>query len=644
MDIPEPAVPGPPPEDDFDLDAHLDWLMAEIDAGRQQVPADSQLQGPALSVSLGDATDVDPGLLAALCGPDGLAGPGGPPLGAAFAQDRPADVQRPGPVLAALTEQAFAGLTALTDDQLTGALHAAIRLANRAFYLQTVAVAEFARRRAGQLEAARADKVPRGCRPGEYPDLELAAELLISRRHAATLMDQAAELVTRLPRTLAGMAGGAIDPARAQAIAAATLCLSPDDAARADEILAADAGEVRADTLARRAAALAMKLDPEAVRREKEDAKATRQRVEVRREYSGNACLAAREADTVEVMAAKASLDAVAVRLRNAGLAGSLDSLRVRAAMDLLQFRNPFDRLAPVPEPPAGTGDWPGPEHGDSHRASPEEDDEAGASYRDEPGDDDDRRAEEDGEVEADEGGVRYPSGPGTPVGGLAPLPALINLLVPAATLLGWGTTPGQAGSWGLTDPEETRDIVQAASRHPRTRWCVTVVNEGGEAVAHACARGRHAWTTPPEDPPGPRPPSGLPPDSRQQPARIQALIRGLGITSGAFEPIARGSCDHRHAEDRYTPSRKLKHLIRARAQTCTGPGCAAQSYHADQDHVIPYPGGATDECNLHAPCRAHHRAKQAPGWRVGQPEPGVIRWTLPNGRTHVTRPTVYDA
>jgi hypothetical protein len=25
------------------------------------------------------------------------------------------------------------------------------------------------------------------------------------------------------------------------------------------------------------------------------------------------------------------------------------------------------------------------------------------------------------------------------------------------------------------------------------------------------------------------------------------------------------------------------------------------------------------------------------------QPEPGIMRWTLPNGRSHTTSPTVYD-
>jgi hypothetical protein len=41
--------------------------------------------------------------------------------------------------------------------------------------------------------------------------------------------------------------------------------------------------------------------------------------------------------------------------------------------------------------------------------------------------------------------------------------------------------------------------------------------------------------------------------------------------------------------------------------------------------------------------CRRHHKAKQAPGWKVEQSDPGVIRWALPSGRIHTTRPTVYD-
>jgi hypothetical protein len=41
--------------------------------------------------------------------------------------------------------------------------------------------------------------------------------------------------------------------------------------------------------------------------------------------------------------------------------------------------------------------------------------------------------------------------------------------------------------------------------------------------------------------------------------------------------------------------------------------------------------------------CARHHHAKHAPGWKLEQPEPGVMRWTLPSGRSHTTRPTRYD-
>ena len=114
-------------------------------------------------------------------------------------------------------------------------------------------------------------------------------------------------------------------------------------------------------------------------------------------------------------------------------------------------------------------------------------------------------------------------------------------------------------------------------------------------------------------------------------------MLRRLNL---AFEPVAQGTCDHVHAEDHYTPSRKLRHLVRARTATCDAPGCGAQAIYADLDHTVAYPDGATDECNLSPKCRTHHRCKQAPDWKVEQTEPGVIRWTLPSGRTRTTTPT----
>jgi hypothetical protein len=277
--------PGPAPilvpEDDFDLDEHFAWLVREIDAGRVQPPPESAIDGPAISVSLGDACDVDPELLAAMCGPDGL---GGQAVSAAFGQDKAADVLRPGPVLAALTAQAVSAAGSLTDDELVGALRAARRLENQAAYQQTVVIAEFARRRQAQFEAAKAAGKPAGCRDGEFPGEELAMELVDTGAYAGARIDTAIELTARLPRTLAGMADGTIDLTRAMTIAGRTRVMTDADAAYADEVLAAAAPELRPDQLARKAAALEMKLAPEAVKARKELARHLDQRVEARRE------------------------------------------------------------------------------------------------------------------------------------------------------------------------------------------------------------------------------------------------------------------------------------------------------------------------------------------------------------------------
>jgi hypothetical protein len=408
-------------------------------------------------------------------------------------------------------------------------------------------------------------------------------ELVTSRVDAGHRIDDAIDLTARLPMTLAGMATGMIDEARAGWIAMYTRTLTPADAARADEILAAAAPELRVDQVARKAAALEKKFAPEAVKARRERAKRNDQRVEAGRELSGNASLSGREMDTADAMASKAYIDAIAVKLRGGGLAGSLGALRVLAMADLTQGRNPLDRLMKPADTRADGPDEP------AHKTSP----------------------------------VPMPAHKSSP----APMPALINLIVPAGTLLVGSSAPAEAGPWGLLDRDETRTIVNAAAKHPRTRWCVTLTAPDGTAVAHACARGRNPLLL-----------SDLAP--QPPPAQLAELLRRLNIT---FTPVANGTCDHAQAEEHYTPSRKLKHLIRARTATCDAPGCQAQALNTDLDHTIPWPDGPSDQCNLAPRCRTHHRAKQAPDWKVEQSAPGVTRWTLPSGRTHTTTPTRYD-
>src|ERR1700730_10739829 len=209
------------------------------------------------------------------------------------------------------------------------------------------------------------------------------------------------------------------------------------------------------------------------------------------------------------------------------------------ALTDLTQGRNPLDRIKPQPAAPS--------------KSAPPGNDPAGAQADDVSGPAGDSSAgtcKPVSDPATDRGNHTGQVHPGEPT----PLPALINLLVPAGTLLGWSTAPGEAAGWGLLDTEETRRLVEAASRHPRTRWCVTVAADG-TAIAHGCATGQHPW-------PGKAPPSpGRPPHAgtRDAPAPAQAarlidLLKRLKVT---LEPIAKDTCDHRSAESRDIPSRE---------------------------------------------------------------------------------------
>jgi Domain of unknown function (DUF222) len=513
-----------------------------------------------------------------------------------FWQGEAADELPPGPRLTLLTEDAVLGLEHLSDNELIGVLHATRRQLAREQYKQVLVTAEFGRRRQAAFQDALARGVPAGCRPGGFPGEELASELAVTRAEAGHRIDDALDLTSRLPLTLAGMAAGLIDAERAGWIAMYTRSLTPADAAYADAVLAEAAPDLRSEQVARKAAALEMKLNPEAVAARKEHAKRSEQRVEARREASGNASLAGRELDTADVLASKAYLDAIAAKLRASGLFDApLDRLRALALTDLTQGRDPLDRIKPLPAPapPAPSPAAPSP---------------AGAPER-----------------------ADRPAGPGNwpagKPGGPAPMPALINLLVPAGTLLGWSAAPAQAGAWGLLDRDETRAAATAAAAHPQTRWCVTLTGPDGTALAHGCARGSHPRLL---DQLGPQPP----------PQQLAELLRLLNIT---LTPVAKSSRDHTHAEDGYVPSRKLRHLVRARSATCDAPGCQNPAVNADLDHTRPWPAGPTDQANLAPRCRTHHRAKQAPDWHVEQLAPGVTRWTMPSGRTHVTTPTRHD-
>jgi hypothetical protein len=119
---------------------------------------------------------------------------------------------------------------------------------------------------------------------------------------------------------------------------------------------------------------------------------------------------------------------------------------------------------------------------------------------------------------------------------------ALVTVTIPWATLQGQSEVPGEAGGFGLLDGDDARDLAAAAARHPGTRWCVTALNPDGTAAAHGCLPGRRG------------------------PPRLPILTIPL-------IPLARGPCDHAHAEIGYHPSRKLALLpTDYRAHTSASP------------------------------------------------------------------------
>jgi hypothetical protein len=385
-------------------------------------------------------------------------------------------------------------------------------------------------------------------------------------------MGYARDVAERLPRTFSALAEGRLDAFRVRIIEEETRILSAEDAAKADAELAETAGSLTYGKLRSVVHRLVLRLDPDAVQRRKEGA---RRQAEVRRfrEESGNTGMIARELPSAEAAASWQHLEQRALDLRAAGLSGTMDELRIQAYLDLLQERDSRDA-------PAGTGEAdPCPAGGAD-----------GTSCARKPGQD---------------------PGPS--------LAALVNITLPWSAVQGQSGSAAEVDGFGLVDSEDARDLLAAAARNPRTRWCVTALNPDGTAAAHGCVPGRHP------------PPDGVPP---------QDWLRHLRVR---MTPITRGQCSHEHAETGYRPSRNLQHLVKARNAQCAAPSCGRPAAKCDLDHTIAWDkGGITCECDLAPQCRHHHRCKQAQGWRLEQPEPGLLIWRTPSGRSYTTRPTRY--
>jgi hypothetical protein len=488
----------------------------------------------------------------------------GSPYGAGFSMGGAADQLAPGMVLAGLADGAWAdGLGNVSDDGLIGLMRAWRRLSSWATAGEAAAVAELDRRRTAQVDAG-ADP-----RLAEHVGDEIAPPLTLTMRAADLLLDFACSL-RRLPLTSAALAAGDIDRAKAHVITDELTGLADSHAAAVEAAIITRApgqttGQLRA--AARRAVLAA---DPAAARTRREQAQ-KEARVEVWDEPAGTAALAGRDLPPADVLAADKHISSLARRLQAAGAEGNLDQLRARVYTSLLAGCSP-DAILSHLAPAAGSPD---------SRTDPAT------------------------------GGRQQPSGRGA-----AQLAGSVNLTVPLATLLDGTAAPGEVAGFGPLAAGDAQALLRRLAAQPATRWCVSLTDPAGRALAHGCARLSGG--------------SDLDTSGRNGDWELSVTIK----------PLASGDCSHQRESAGYRPSPSLRHLISIRQPCCSYPGCRRPASRCDLDHTVPFDrGGRTCECNLAPLCRRHHQAKQVHGWQLDQTEPGTLIWRLPHGRSYRAEP-----
>jgi hypothetical protein len=504
--------------------------------------------------------------------------------GAGFAAGGVLDVMLPGAELAWHVGQVRRrGLGALTDDQLIGFLEGTHELGSWAHAMEIDAVNELDARRAG----------PDGSE-GEHVAAEIGAALTLTPRSAQVLLERARQL-QKLAPVLVLLANGIIDTRKADVLWPRLAVLSDEHAAAVLARVLPRAGVMTTGELRAACDRAVIMVDPAAALRRREKAQKDA-RVEVWTEDSGTGALAGRDLPPAEVIAADKNLDADARWLKDSGTQGTHEQLR---AMVLLARLNGIALASLLPAAAEAAG----------------------------------QPAADGGPAQDVRGASHLGAG-----GGLG-LAGSVNLTMPALAFLGLSDNPGEVAGYGPADAGTCRDLaVRLHVAGPATRWCLTLVNDSGQAVGHGCA------TTPPPatSPPGPGPPGTSPgtgPPGTGPPGTSPQGIAGDQVSWLAaitITPIAAGSCGHERQSAGYRPPESLRHLIKIRSPRCGQPGCRVPARQCDDDHTIPYHrGGKTCECNLHPLCRHSHRTKQAPGWHVTQPEPGILIWRTPGGRSY---------
>jgi len=611
----------PPDFDEDDLDPEdsaLPWdedlaaIVAETDQIARERAADAAYMGRPQTAELAGAVLADEARKRGPRGP-GLPGsaeriPGvssGPAGG--FGAGECLDTAAGSAALHGFVEKAVDSgrLAEASDDEIVGLVTAADRVEASACSLKHVAVAELLPRRPAPGAAVLEDA---GRMPEAYLDsasAEVKWALAETGQTADQMLDLAWDLAVKLPGTRALFRDGRLRHSKVVIIARQAAALDADEARQAEEKVLDQAPGLSPGQLRSRIKRAVARVAPKKAKDRREHG-AKNARVERWAEDSGNAGLSIREAAPARVLAADQKITWWARQLRAAGIAGGMDVLRARAALDLLL-------------------------------------------------DQDSRPAHLRGTAPADDG-ADHPAGPYRPPGSGSPFPAgfagRTHLTIPVTTLLDLADRPGELPGLGPVDPWLARDLASASAANPKTSWCLSVTDSRGRATGHACARpeppshARKRKHQPPggTDPPGftltqagPGPPGGY------GTWRFTTGVPGQRAWIFTIDPIPAGNCDHRYQAKGHDPGVKLRHLTQIRHATCTGPMCERPSGRADFEHNIPFDkGGRTCLCNTGPKCRHEHQLKQDPKWNVEQHPDGTFTWTTPSGRQYTTGPTEY--
>jgi hypothetical protein len=611
------------PDPDFDRPVEL----AGLDAAELEELAAKALVPPAPAWPLSFRAPTRPVAWPAVFGPRDGAGDG-----PGFTDGGVLDVLAAGLPLAGFAADAHDRLGQVSDDELVGVLRAWRRVTSWAAASELAAVAELARRRpADGSPSAAPGRLPLNV--SEFVPEEVAAALTLTSRAAQDEVTLALDLAGPLADTRSALAAGRIDLAKAKIIAAGIATLSAAHAAAVQAAVLPDAPDLTTGQLRRAVARAVLAADPGAAARQREE-DLQHARVDCWPDPAGTASLAGYHLPAAAVLAADARLTRIARLWRKQGAGGGMDLLRAWAYLALLLGHDtgaPPPCLLPADPPPA----TPGPDQASdgAPRLSVRPDDAPDNAPRGgtDPGRTAGTAADQArtpvgqartpvGETQTTADGAAVPAGSHRPAvdgvgAGLPPLAGSVNLTIPLATLLGLTQAPGAAAGYGPLDPDTARALACATAGHRATRWHVTVTGPAGRALGHGTAR-------------------------------AAAAADGDGDGDGwtvavTAEPLAAGCCDHRTAEPGYRPSPALQRLIRGRTASCSWPGCGRPATGCDLDHTIPHDkGGLTCECNMAPLCRRHHRCKQAEGWRLEQPTPGVMAWHTPAGRRYITLPS----